>query len=79
MFERFVQVNTPKRGVGGSGLGLAISKELIDAMGGTIGVDSIPGHGATFFFELPLAPATGGAATSNLGGTLAASPAIGLE
>lgn len=56
VFERFVQVNTPRRGVGGSGLGLAISKELIDAMGGTIGVDSIPGHGATFFFELPLAP-----------------------
>ena len=79
VFERFVQVNTPKRGVGGSGLGLAISKELIDAMGGTIGVDSIPGHGATFFFELPLAPATGGAATSTLGGTLAALPAIGLE
>lgn len=59
VFERFVQVNTPQRRVGGTGLGLAISKDLIDAMKGRIGVESEPGNGATFFFELPLAEAAG--------------------
>ncbi len=42
----------PRRHPGGSGLGLAVSRRLIEAAGGTIGVTSSEGHGATFAIEL---------------------------
>jgi two-component system, NtrC family, sensor histidine kinase KinB len=56
LFEKFFRV--PGSPAGGSGLGLFIAKGLVQAHGGTIGVDSTPGKGATFWFTIPTAPAT---------------------
>ena len=53
-FTRFFQADSSTtRHYGGSGLGLAICKGLVERMGGTIGMDSRPAGGSTFWFELP--------------------------
>jgi CheY-like chemotaxis protein len=59
IFEKFMQVDgSAKRMYGGTGLGLAICKQLIELMGGRIGLISSSGRGSTFFFNLALPPAT---------------------
>jgi signal transduction histidine kinase len=54
IFERFEQVRPDtRRGFGGFGLGLWICRQIIEAHGGSIRVESSPGCGSTFSFELP--------------------------
>ncbi|MEO6419045.1 MAG: HAMP domain-containing sensor histidine kinase, partial [Polyangiaceae bacterium] len=58
IFERFVRGPTPEdsRGpVRGSGIGLALVKHIAESHGGRAWVESVPGHGATFVFTIPVA------------------------
>jgi signal transduction histidine kinase len=56
IFEKFFRIDPNlSRGVGGTGLGLYISSEIVRRMGGRLRVESEPGAGSTFLFELPVA------------------------
>ena len=53
VFEAFAQAGTSERRQGGTGLGLTICRDLVHAHGGELRVDSRPGHGSRFVFDLP--------------------------
>ena len=55
IFDRFRQVElTYSRKYGGTGLGLSLAKSYVEMMGGTIGLNSAPGKGSTFIFDISL-------------------------
>ncbi|KXJ47174.1 CHASE domain-containing protein [Marinobacter salarius] len=56
IFKKFSQADSSdRRASGGTGLGLAITRELMARMKGTVDYESVPGEGATFWLELPVA------------------------
>ena len=57
VFLPFERIGAERTDIDGSGIGLALAKNLVDAMGGRIGVRSVHGVGSTFYVDLPLAAA----------------------
>ena len=53
LFTAFERLDADARGIQGTGLGLAHSKSLIEVIGGSVGVESLPGKGSTFWIDLP--------------------------
>ncbi|MEI7726432.1 MAG: PAS domain S-box protein, partial [Bacteroidota bacterium] len=54
LFKPFERIGAEKSETEGTGLGLTVVKKLMEAMGGTLGVKSVPGTGSTFWIELPM-------------------------
>ncbi len=59
IFQKFRQGGDEHSRPQGTGLGLPISRQIVEHFGGRLWLESVPGEGATFAFELPLAPAAG--------------------
>jgi two-component system sensor histidine kinase KdpD len=57
IFEPFYRAPNAANGHRGSGLGLAIVRGFVEANGGRVWVESLPGQGSSFVVELPLEPA----------------------
>ena len=71
IFEAFHQVSDRSLAAQGTGLGLAISRHLVRLLGGSLRVESAPGAGSRFWFDLPLTPAG-----STVGGDEGTTPAV---
>ena len=56
IFTKFFRGDAGATGITGTGLGLAVSREIVEAHGGSIGFDSDPSTGSTFWVELPEEP-----------------------
>jgi signal transduction histidine kinase/CheY-like chemotaxis protein/HPt (histidine-containing phosphotransfer) domain-containing protein len=66
LFKEFSQVDASiSRRFGGTGLGLAITQRIVQAMHGRIGLDSDPGEGSSFWFEIPIVAAPDAVLASN--------------
>ena len=66
LFAPFDRLGAEATQIEGTGLGLSIAKALVEAMGGTIGVETTPGHGSTFWVELEASVPTTVQATPRL-------------
>lgn len=64
LFVAFERLDADSSAIEGTGIGLALSKRLVESMGGTIGVESQPGAGSTFWISLPIADGAADAACS---------------
>jgi len=77
VFESFTQGDTSStRKYGGTGLGLAISKQLVDLLGGEIGLESEPGFGSRFWFRVALAKPVAGEEVTHATPVAAPVPAV---
>ena len=65
LFAPFDRLDAESKGIEGTGLGLALSRGLMEAIGGSLGVESAPGVGSTFWLELPLATTSTNFATTD--------------
>ena len=80
LFKSFSQVDdSHSRSYGGAGLGLAISREIVERMGGSIGFQSEPGQGSSFYFTVRLEAAAGSRAETVEAATAVQLPQEGAQ